>query len=43
MKKVIKLILILGLIYLFAIWVIAQSPYRCDKLNDIKYLTLMCD
>jgi len=43
MKKAIKWILILSLIYIVVIWFIAQSPYRCDRIDYLPYLKLMCE
>ena len=43
MKKAITWVLILGLIYLFVLWFIAQSPYRCHRIDYLPYLKLMCD
>jgi len=42
-KIVIKWILISGLIYLLVIWFIAQSDYRCDRIDYLTYLKLMCE
>ena len=43
MKKFIKWIIILGLVYIFVLWYVAQSPYRCDRVDHLPYLKLMCE
>ena len=43
MKKAITWVLILGLIYFLVLWFIAQSPYRCDRIDYFPFLKLMCD
>ena len=43
MKKFIKWMIILGLVYIFVLWYVAQSPYRCDRVDHLPYLKLMCE
>ena len=35
--------IILGLVYIFVLWYVAQSPYRCDRVDHLPYLKLMCE
>ena len=43
MKRTIKWMLILGLVYIFFLWYASQSSYRCDRLEYLPYLKLMCE
>ena len=43
MKKFIKWMIILGLVYIFVLLYVAQSPYRCERVDHLPYLKLMCE